>query len=418
MPEVMVELTQADLDTQLKSTGDQAIQKYKDELIEKGFNPDNIEKDFKDAQKQPQTVIGTVKEAKSYPLGFLAYATAEAKMNRMTVPEVIQKHIKFTDDDREAKKALNVMHKTFKSNDGEKLEVFMQELKTIGMANMISDGLGSDGGYDLEIAELLKPESVLFNITEAKQRTLVNGSWTKRVKTSGMTGYWLGETEGATDTKSGFKEITLRAKRAGALTTISKIALNLSNKDLQREAQEDLLEALGETVDTAFFTGSGTIHQPLGLDNRTGFVTQAATSSATISQINQDLGNLRSKMVRALNRIQAPYWIGTETQKIQYALKETANGVPANFAKDLDSKGLLSGYRFLNSNYVSTDDSVLWLIDAKKLIIASGFGAMLDLDENYDFAGGKIGIKAEIALDWEFERDAAVGKLTSATNHL
>lgn len=417
----VIKVTKKDLDAKLIEAKDlgktEGAEAYKQELIDKGFNPDNIGAEVKKALAQPTTVIGSAKEAKSFPLGFLAYATAEAKMNRMTVPEVIQKHINVTGDDTDARLALHTLHKTYSSQDGEKLKAFESDIKTIGMATLL-DGIGSDGGYDLEIAELLRPESVLFQLQGAKNVSLQNGSYTKRINTDGIDAYWLGETEGATDNKGKYKEITLRAKRAGALTTISKASLNLSNKNLQQEAEQDLIAGLGELVDRAFFTGLGSSHQPLGLNNRTGFATHPATATATPIEVGNDLDSLKAKILAENIRLRNPYWLGTASQKIHYGSKYTANGQIMHYGVDLATKGILSGVPFLASNYVSTDDSVLWLIDVNELIIASGYGVMIDLDENYDFAGGKIGIKSEIALDWDFQRDKAVGKLTTANNHI
>lgn len=415
MPEVMVELTPAELDTQLKSTGEQAVQKYKDELIEKGFNPDNIEKDFKDAQKQPQTTATVTKEADTFNIGLQALVMAKARAEGRSPMAIVKE---FSNENPEqARSLVQSMNKTYKSHGSSKLETFDYDLKTLEMSSLL-DGVGSNGGYDTEVAPLLRANGVVFNLQGAKYKTLVNGTYTKRIITDGISGEWVGETTSPTEDKQQYSEFTLSAKKAAALTTISKTYIRLSDKNIQKETQDELLAGLTETVDTAFFTGSGSLYQPKGLNNVTGFKTNAATSSATAIETGQDLYTLKAKMLEANIKMLNPYWIGTEYQKLAYASKYTANGQIMNYSKDLETRGVLAGANYMSSNYVSTDNSVLWLIDASELIIGTGYGVIIDIDENYDFSGGKIGLRAEIALDWGFQRAAAVGKLTSASNHL
>lgn len=283
-------MTPDEIKTKLQEAKDEGRKAFENEIKEKGLDFENIDEIIK-SLNEPKTTNVTVGEdrEKHYPLGKVAIASAYAKLhtNGKTAIEVMKDEADMSGDEIGLKLALNAMHKTYQSQDGNRLKTFEHEVKQIGLATLL-DGSGSDFGMDLEVSPLLRPASTLFQLEGTKRRTLVNGEYRKQVRQTGMNGYWVGEADDVTESEGTTTELIHRAKRAAGFTTLSKSAVLLSNKSLERDAQDELIEAVSEAVDQAFFTGTGSNFQPLGLANLTGVATQDATASATAIQVGQD----------------------------------------------------------------------------------------------------------------------------------
>ena len=362
---VVLKTTQADLDTLIGTQREEAIKEYKTDLIEKGFNPDTIEEEIKRFQTEGQVNSGvTLKEPKRFPIGRMANAIAKAHNSGKTPLQLMKDHADMTNDNSDLKLTLNVMEKTYQSNDGNRLAELHNEAKTIGISSLL-DGGSSMFGLDLEVDKLLRDTSVLFQIEGAKNRQLVNGEYKRRVQTSGTTGYWVGEAEGPTKSKAQYETKIYRAKMVAGFTDITKASILLGNANQDREAQEELIESISEMIDQTFFSGKGTEFQPKGISTLTGKVSQQATASATALQVGQDLDNLYGTMAGPTNKIKFrnPYYLGTELQRVKYAGMTSANGVIMPYAKDLNSLGILGSGKFLSSNAVSNDNKKLYLID-------------------------------------------------------
>lgn len=87
---------------------------------------------------------------------------------------------------------------------------------------------------------------------------------------SGASGYWIGEDADATLDGLEMDQIGMSPKTVAAYSEITRRLLMQSSLDVEALVRRDLATALALTIDSAFFYGSGTSNQPLGIKNATG----------------------------------------------------------------------------------------------------------------------------------------------------
>ncbi|PKG51251.1 phage major capsid protein [Halomonas sp. MES3-P3E] len=89
-------------------------------------------------------------------------------------------------------------------------------------------------------------------------------------QTAAASGYWIGEDEDAPEDMLELGQIGLRPKTVAALSEITRRMLMQSSMDVEALVRSDLATALALTIDKAFFYGTGSDSQPLGIANTSG----------------------------------------------------------------------------------------------------------------------------------------------------
>lgn len=129
----------------------------------------------------------------------------------------------------------------------------------------------TSGGYLIpaevmgEVIELLRAENVCMRLG-ARVLTNLSGSpvtWPR--KTSGSTGYWVGENLPITESDIVVGQINLTPKKCACLVKVPNELAILSNPSAEQVVRADLAETLGNALDLAYLRGSGTDYQPLGI---------------------------------------------------------------------------------------------------------------------------------------------------------
>lgn len=87
---------------------------------------------------------------------------------------------------------------------------------------------------------------------------------------SGASGYWIGEDADATLDGLEMDQIGMSPKTVAAYSEITRRLLMQSSLDVEALVRRDLATALALTIDSAFFYGTGTSNQPIGIKNATG----------------------------------------------------------------------------------------------------------------------------------------------------
>lgn len=92
-------------------------------------------------------------------------------------------------------------------------------------------------------------------------------------KTSGATGYWIGEDDDAGQTDIDFGSFSMSPKTVAAYADITRKMLKQSSLGIEALVRGDIIAGMAETIDTAGWYGDGLNNKPLGLINQPGIET-------------------------------------------------------------------------------------------------------------------------------------------------
>jgi len=128
--------------------------------------------------------------------------------------------------------------------------------RTLTGTNWAEGGALLDGETEAGIIKDVVENSPVMQL--ARVTTLAAGSawWEKRVRSSGMTGYWVGESERPTETSSKYTTVTITPHAAAAACQVTNRML-ADVGYLEEEIRLDAAEALDVLIGTAFVTGNG-----------------------------------------------------------------------------------------------------------------------------------------------------------------
>lgn len=106
-------------------------------------------------------------------------------------------------------------------------------------------------------------------------------------QTAGTAGYWIGEDAAAPTEDVEFGLVELRGKTVAAKSEITRKMLMQSSIDVEAFVRMNLAKGLAETIDLAFFYGSGTGAEPKGIKNVAGIngFTWAANNTPTFAEL-------------------------------------------------------------------------------------------------------------------------------------
>lgn len=200
----------------------------------------------------------------------------------------------------------------------EKAEIDAYREKTMQAANFGLGGSFIPPQYSTEIIELFKAALILPQLGVRIMDGLVGSPVMIPKIASGSTGYWVSP-EGSSITVSdiGTGRLDLQPRTCGALVKISNNLIALANPSMEAMVRADLVRALNEKVTAAFFQGTGTLGEPLGLENQvpaipttTYTTTDAMTKMTSVKNMVKTIDEanaLSGKLAFAMNP--TAYWI-------------------------------------------------------------------------------------------------------------
>ncbi len=140
---------------------------------------------------------------------------------------------------------------------------------------------GSQGGYLIppeyssEVVGLTLANMPILNMGVRKLTGLKGDLPIPRI-TGRNTGYWVGETEAPTESSGSFGEFTLRPKKVGAWTKISRRLVRQTSGAADAIIKQNLSEGMALKLNEGLLSGTGSDAQPLGILNTSGMTTTAA----------------------------------------------------------------------------------------------------------------------------------------------
>lgn len=148
--------------------------------------------------------------------------------------------------------------------------------------------------YIAELIEFLRPELITSRLG-VRTLTGLTGSPIMIPKlTAGVSHFWIAP-EGTTITPSDQTtgRLEMQPKKVATLVKLSRELTTLSNPAVEAGVRMDIIRALQEGIDQAFFRGTGSNGQPVGLQNWTPAILDAGgTWESNPTTANDHLANL------------------------------------------------------------------------------------------------------------------------------
>ena len=161
-------------------------------------------------------------------------------------------------------------------------------MRALEASNNETGGFLIPGDFASEVIELLRAQSVVEQ-SNPRRVPLDRGTLTLPKQTSGTSGSWIGEGQNITKTGLTVGQITLTAKKYGALVPISNDLLRFATADVDAMVRDDLVRSIQLAEDLAFLRGDGTGAAPKGLRYRAGN-SLSANATVNLANITEDLG--------------------------------------------------------------------------------------------------------------------------------
>jgi HK97 family phage major capsid protein len=267
---------------------------------------------------------------------------------------------------------------------------------------------GAKGGYligvsTLDTADVLRPWSVVASAGATLLTGLADSIVIPRTTTA-VTASWIGENAAApSETPPTLGNVSLVPKTALALV---KFSMQLLRQGAAVEAfiRGQLLAAVGELLDTAFFAGTGGT-QPLGLLSTTGINTVSGGALA-----HAGILSMRRKVLDAGGREANLAWVGTPAVQELIGARERAAG-GGRFLWDDD--GILGKPANATKNAPA---SALTVGDfGQSTVGIFGPGVRIDVDPSQDFNSGGLVARVLLICDVAFPQPAAFTVASSIT---
>ncbi len=217
-------------------------------------------------------------------------------------------------------------------------------------------------------------------------------------QTAAASGYWIGEDEDAPEDGLELGQIGLRPKTVAALSEITRRMLMQSSMDVEALVRSDLATALALTIDKAFFYGTGTGNQPLGIANTSGIngVNFATAGKPTYEEIVQMESEISSD--------------NADVNSMAYVMASTMRGHFKTTEKFANSNGQpiwepgnsVNGYGTEVTNQIDSGD--LFFGNYADALIGMWGGLELTMDPYTHSAKGRLRIVAMQDVDIALRR--------------
>jgi HK97 family phage major capsid protein len=268
---------------------------------------------------------------------------------------------------------------------------------------------GSKGGYlagpdTLEAVDVLRPWSVVASAGVQLFTGLVGNVVLPRTATAVTAGWYGPEGSAApSETPPTLGEVSMMPRTAVGFVKFS-IQLLRQGVAVESYLRMQLLRAVGELLDIAFFAGAGGV-QPPGLLNTTGIGTQSGTSLA-----HAGLLTMRQKVLTAGGREAALQWVGAPAVQELIGARERATG-GGRFLWDSD--GILGKPANATKNAPA---NALTVGDFGQAAVGIfGPGIRIDVDPSQDFNTAGLVARVLLLCDVAFPQPAAFTVATSIT---
>jgi HK97 family phage major capsid protein len=285
--------------------------------------------------------------------------------------------------------------------------------KTYGSENIVTKALqASDataGGFLVEgemareVIELLRAQSIVLSFGP-RVVPLDNGSLNMPKLTTGASGSWIGEGTNFTHTAPVFGQVTLVAKKYGALVAISNDLLKFATPDTDALVRDDLVGDLSTAVDLAYIRGDGMAADPKGLKELAGN-TVSANGTVNLANVTSDMGQIiRLLLDDDVNITNAGWMFAPRTWQYLFTVRD-GNGNLA-FKDELDANALFGfPWRFTSQIPINlgtgTNESEVYFVNFPDVVVGQASTLEIDASNTAAYHNGTSVVAA-------FSRDETV----------
>lgn len=217
-------------------------------------------------------------------------------------------------------------------------------------------------------------------------------------QTAAASGYWIGEDEDAPEDMLELGQIGLRPKTVAALSEITRRMLMQSSMDVEALVRSDLATALALTIDKAFFYGTGSDNQPLGIANTSGI---NAVSFATIGKPTYiEAVQMESEISSDNADVNSMAYVMASGMRGHFKTTEKFSG--SNGATIWEQGNTVNGYRTEVTNQITAGD--LFFGNYADALIGMWGGLELTTDPYTHSAKGRLRIVAMQDVDMVLRR--------------
>lgn len=170
-------------------------------------------------------------------------------------------------------------------------------------------------------------------------------------QTGGATGYWVGEGADATEGTPVIGQIELSPKSVAAYTDITRRLIKQSTPDAEGIVRRDLANALAQTIDGAFYYGTGAANQPRGIKNYTGI---NAVDFAAVNPTFAELVAMETEVAADNADIAQMAYVGNA--RFRGHAKTTPKFGTGTESTIWEQGGTVNGYRSEITNQVAAGD--------------------------------------------------------------
>lgn len=438
MDNTIIEMTPAELEAEKSQAKEEATKGIKDtvdslnkkleefkkaqkEQAEKKAEEETLkEKQAKDkelAEKQKQGVLTNPEKtqvkvmAKSYnTLGMWGAAHALGRKNRRTAIEELNEYYKSSNDEAVIA-TLGYMSKSLNSATPNGNQSFINSAKSIGIGDLVSGGELAAPDVDSDYIELLRPTNSVQAIAGLRRINLVNGQAKINGTLTGANAYHVGSTE-TTQSDATFRQIKLSAKKVAALSLIDNDILRLGDQNVYNIISDDLISGLRTEWDRGILVGTGSDHEPVGLINAAGN-TFSATGSESAITIGKDLRNAKKLLQDDNVRMDAPVWVMRPSMRTSIEDQYSTNKDQMHYAARLETDGKLLGYPVVTTNNMpSGSDQEIILMDASDVVLATGYGIVVDATDQRYFENDQTAIRGLLSYDVGYRHQESICTIT------
>lgn len=281
--------------------------------------------------------------------------------------------------------------------------------------------------------DLLRPMSIVARFPGSQMSFGGYDSIKIPRKTTGSAGAWIGEDAGIQVDALAFDEVTLAPCKNANIITVTNELIARSEPSAMAIVRDDILAGIATSIDTKFVSSDAASARvsPAGL--QTFDTSSTASGGDTLDLITADLKAAIGAMLTLNMPMMRPVWLIHPTRV--NSLRFIRDGLGSYAFKDEIASGTLMGYPFMESTTVT--DSVVMLVDASQVIIASDLAPVIDLSSDAslhmvdgsvsaDIGGAttpvhsmfqldKVAIRAKTSLDWNVRHANCVQVITSVS---
>lgn len=305
----------------------------------------------------------------------------------------------------------------------------------MGKKKSLNSGNASQGGVLLpenmasEIIPLLYPNTTFLQASP-RRIPMPNGTYKQPKGATGASAAYRGEGAAMAVSQATFSEIDMSAKLLAGITTITDQLLRWSLPDAAAFAREDISVAMGTTMDSAMYFGSGTAYTPLGLLNKVGIFSTPATNSIapTYTQIDSDAKKLELSMINANLPMTGAAWVMAPRVLMYMRDLRDANGNKVyptleGASPTFRGRSVFATTQFPINGGGATDESTIALIAFGHIMYGDSMAMQMKITRDATIVNGGTTINTwqqgvmGLAVEWEHDVGSryleAVAKLTA-----